>query len=145
MLHFKAFISVVLMTAIHFTCFADTNNASSEQLTSQWIDSLKSGSASELPLAEGVSFYGSLLPAPINGQAKVVAFLNRVTTSIQKVEVISINTRQNGACVEMVFSFKQMPGESIEEVHCLNVSEGKIESIRLYFDPRPFLEKTTAN
>lgn len=96
-------------------------------------------SANDLPLSEDATFYGALLPEPIVGREAIIAFLNRVAPSVELKEVKQAFEGENGACAELVFAFLGA-GITLEEAHCLKIDDGKIVSIRLYYDPRPLLE-----
>ena len=99
------------------------------------------GSADNLPLTDDVMFDGSLLPEPIAGRDAVVLFLNRVVPSlgIMSIDVKQIFETRDGACAELVFNYETLG--QVEYAHCLEIAGGEISAIRLYFDPRPFLDE----
>ncbi|MEM1174123.1 MAG: nuclear transport factor 2 family protein [Pseudomonadota bacterium] len=95
--------------------------------------------ADHLPLADDATFFGALLAEPIVGRDQVIAFLNRVAPSVQLKDIKQAYEGDTGGCAELVFVFEGQ-GVTLEEAHCLTISDGKITAIRLYFDPRPLLE-----
>ena len=95
-------------------------------------------SANDLPLSEDATFFGSLLSEPITGRDQVVAFLNRVAPSVELKQVKQAFEGPYGACAELVFFF-QAQDVTLEEAHCIKIRDGKILSIRLYYDPRPLM------
>lgn len=96
-------------------------------------------SADDLPLTDGATFYGALLPAPIVGRDEVTAFLNRVSPAVDLVEVRQRFEGESGACAELLFRFGG--GVELEEAHCLTIQGDNISAIRLYYDPRPLLDE----
>ena len=107
----------------------------------QYLKMFQTMSADDLPLTNDVTFDGTLLQQQVSGRQAVVSFLN---TTIPRLGFISVSVRQKfetstGACAEMVFEYKERG--SLEYAHCLEIEDGRIAAIRLYFDPRPFLQK----
>jgi len=107
----------------------------------RYLAALEEQTGAELPLSEEVTFNGSLLPQPIVGREQVLGFLNQVLPSIELTDIKQRLEGPDGACAELVFHFPER-GVSLDEVHCLTIKDGSITAIRLYFDPRPYLEAT---
>ncbi|MEO1040710.1 MAG: nuclear transport factor 2 family protein [Pseudomonadota bacterium] len=98
-------------------------------------------SADHLPLTEDVTFDGTLLSDTIVGRENVVSFLNRAVPSlgIQSVAIQQRFETADGACAELIFTYETRG--TVEYAHCLEIEDGEISAIRLYFDPRPFLNE----
>ncbi|MEL7312615.1 MAG: hypothetical protein AAFN07_13970 [Pseudomonadota bacterium] len=103
-----------------------------------YLSVFRSKVADELPLSDDVTFYGSLLPEPIVGRNQVITFFNKVAPSVQLRQVKQAFEGANGACAELVFYFEGAD-VLLEEAHCIQIKDGKILSIRLYYDPRPLM------
>lgn len=115
------------------------SSESRQSLLDAYFSVFETKAADPLPLAEDATFFGSLLSEPIVGRDEVVAFLNRVAPSVQLKEVKQSFESDEGACAELVF-LVQADDLAMEEAHCLKIRDGEIQSIRLYYDPRPLLE-----
>ena len=115
--------------------------ADTPSVLDQYLALYETESANVLPLTEDVTFDGSLLPEPIMGRDAVVSFLNRVVPSlgIKSVEIQQRFETADGACVEILFDYETLG--QLEYAHCLEIEDGQISAIRLYFDPRPFLRE----
>ncbi len=133
----KAMWGVLLAAALSGHAAAEDEAAS---LFDQYFTLYETQSADDLPLTDDVTFDGSLLSETIVGKGNVVAFLNRVVANLgfQSVEVIQRLESDEGACAELIFHYETRG--QVEYAHCLEFEEGQISAIRLYFDPRPFLE-----
>lgn len=118
------------------TTVADETN---QPILNAYFSVFETKMADQLPLAESATFFGSLLSEPIVGKKEVISFLNRVAPSVKLEQVKQSFEGDNGACAELVFVF-QSQDVTLEEAHCIRIKDGKITSIRLYYDPRPLLE-----
>ena len=122
-----------------------SETAVSDQSKQPFLDAylavFETKTADQLPLAADATFIGSLLSEPIVGKDQVVSFLNRVAPSVQLKQVKQSFEGDGGACAELVFVF-QNQDVTLEEAHCIRIGDGKITSIRLYYDPRPLLESS---
>ncbi|MEO0493117.1 MAG: nuclear transport factor 2 family protein [Actinomycetota bacterium] len=103
-----------------------------------YVDGFRHGTVAAVDWAEDVSFHGPLLPAPIEGRSAVIAFLERIVTSIETVELRRVSRADDGGCLELAFRFAGV-AEATDEVHALRVRDGRIEQVTLYYDPRPLL------
>ena len=130
--------SLWFVLGVWFCCPALAASQDQPLLTA-YLSIFNSNVADDLPLSDGVTFYGSLLSEPIRGRDNVVVFLNRVTPSIQLKEVKQAYEGTTGACAELVFVLHEQD-ITLEEAHCMQIRNGQIEAIRLYYDPRPLME-----
>jgi len=133
----KAMWGVLLVTWLSAQAAAEDETGS---LFDQYFTLYETQSADDLPLADDVTFDGPLLSEAIVGKHNVVAFLNRLVPNLglQSVEVIQRLESDEGACAELLFHYET--SGQLEYAHCLEFEQRKISAIRLYFDPRPFLE-----
>lgn len=137
---------VVTLMFLATLCIADeTATIGPRELAEIYVKSLNSKQISDLPLSEDVEFDGPLLDNPIQGKQSVLSFLSEVAPFLSQYEASAFHTSESGACIETVVSFEGMGDESLFEVTCLSTEYGKINSIRLYFDPRPLIENSGGN
>ncbi|MEM6827391.1 MAG: hypothetical protein AAF553_05560 [Pseudomonadota bacterium] len=108
----------------------------------QYFTLFEKKSANELPLTDDVTFDGTLLPEAIRGKPAVVGFLNNAVPNlgIKSIKTVQKFETEEGACAELMFDYETRG--TVEYVHCLEIEGGQISAIRLYFDPRPFLNST---
>lgn len=101
-----------------------------------YLSIFKTKTTETLALTEDATFYGPLLSEPIKGRDQITQFYSQVLPSLELIEVTHAYEGPNGGCAELVFKLGE---RELEEAHCIRFEQGRITSIRLYFDPRPFL------
>ncbi|MEM0928503.1 MAG: hypothetical protein AAGI89_04335 [Pseudomonadota bacterium] len=108
-----------------------------EAVAQTFFDGMASGDVEQIKLADAVTFSGPLLNEPLSGKPAVSSFLDGVAAQLS-ITVEQTYLSETGTCSEV--TARSASGIQTEEAICLDIQDGEVTSIRLYFDPRPFLE-----
>jgi hypothetical protein len=104
----------------------------------KYIAALVSGKYEGVAFSDDVEFLGPLHESPLIGKAAVLEFLEEVSTWVQDVRIRKRIVDDASVC--LLIDFEAKNGTVVPMADYIELSDGKIVSIRPFYDPRPLLE-----